>query len=258
MPDVDAGVADRGDRLDVVEVTVGREDAAHAGGPAHLEQQLVLVGGVDDHRFAAALAAHDEHVVLVRPDDELLDAHRGRLVVGRTRHGSRVPGTRRELTGARPVLGHSGGCERRTDVDERTGRARAPRRHLVRGRGLRRPVPDGPTPTFGLYLLGKQPPPTSWPARWVAWPDFRTPRQPDDAAAALVDVHRRAAVERVEIACGGGRGRTGTAWRAWRSSPASRRPTLSPTSASATTDRAVETPGQRRFVHGFPQLLRRS
>ncbi len=127
---------------------------------------------------------------------------------------------------------------------------------LVRGRGLRRPVPDGPTPSFGLHLLGRQPPPTSWPARWIAWPDFRTPRQPDDAAAALLDAHRRAAVERVEIACGGGRGRTGTALAC-----------LAIIAGVAASDavayvrehydlRAVETPGQRRFVQGFPELLR--
>ena len=38
-----------------------------------LEQELVLVGGVDDDGVAGALAAHDEHVVLERADDELVD-----------------------------------------------------------------------------------------------------------------------------------------------------------------------------------------
>ena len=51
---------------------------AHAGRPAQLEQQLVLVGGVDEHGVAGALAAHDEHVVLERPDDQLVDPHRRR------------------------------------------------------------------------------------------------------------------------------------------------------------------------------------
>ena len=91
-PDVDAGVAHRLDGLDVVPVAVGREHAADARRAAHLEQELVLVGGVDDHRVAAALAPHDEHVVLERADDELVDAHGRRLVVGGARHGFRLPG----------------------------------------------------------------------------------------------------------------------------------------------------------------------
>ena len=56
----------RGDGLDVVPVAVCGEHPSHAGGPAHLEQQLVLVGGVDDDGLAGALAAHDEDVVLER------------------------------------------------------------------------------------------------------------------------------------------------------------------------------------------------
>ena len=89
---VDPGVAHGLDGLDVVPVAVGGEHPAHAGGLAHLEQELVLVGGVDDDRVTAALAPHDEHVVLERPDDQLLDAHGRRLVVGGARHGFRLPG----------------------------------------------------------------------------------------------------------------------------------------------------------------------
>jgi len=48
-------------------------------------------------------------------------------------------------------------------------------------------------------------------ARWIDWPDFRLPRDRDDARAALVDAWCRSAEQRVEIACSGGRGRTGTA-----------------------------------------------
>ena len=44
------------DGLDVVPVAVGRQDPADAGRPADLEQQLVLVGGVEQHRVARALA----------------------------------------------------------------------------------------------------------------------------------------------------------------------------------------------------------
>lgn len=50
-----------------------------------------------------------------------------------------------------------------------------------------------------------------WNARWVRWPDFRLPADRGDAQDALYVAWRRAAGERVEVACGGGFGRTGTA-----------------------------------------------
>ena len=37
------------------------------------------------------------------------------------------------------------------------GVLRLPSGRLVRGRGLRRPLPEGPQPTFALYLLGREP-----------------------------------------------------------------------------------------------------
>jgi protein-tyrosine phosphatase len=76
---------------------------------------------------------------------------------------------------------------------------------------LRDGVPGGALPTYGVYLLGKKPPVVEWDSRWVLWPDFRLPADDRDARAALVDLLDRAASERVEVACGGGRGRTGTA-----------------------------------------------
>ena len=81
----------------------------------------------------------------------------------------------------------------------------------IRGRGLRRPRPDGLTPDFALYLLAEDPGPVDWEYRWVHWPDFRTPRSTSAAVAALEEAWRRSATGRVEIACGGGMGRTGTA-----------------------------------------------
>jgi hypothetical protein len=80
----------------------------------------------------------------------------------------------------------------------------------VRGRGLGEPEPGGPPPQFGVYLL-ETPPATPWPARWVPWPDFGLPADPAAFRAALVEAWRRAAAERVELACRGGHGRTGTA-----------------------------------------------
>lgn len=79
----------------------------------------------------------------------------------------------------------------------------------VRGRGLRHGLPEGPVAEFGVYLVGKDPGPFDWPYRWVRCPDFRTPMSTDDALAALSEAHQRAAAERVEVACGGGVGRTG-------------------------------------------------
>jgi hypothetical protein len=81
--DVDTGVAHLRHRLDVIEVAVRSEDAPNAGGTRDLEQQLVLVGGVDKDCVAGALVAHHEHVVLVRSDDDLVDPHVGGLVVRR-------------------------------------------------------------------------------------------------------------------------------------------------------------------------------
>src|SRR5262245_41119778 len=81
----------------------------------------------------------------------------------------------------------------------------------VRGRGLRRGLPPGPTPTFGVYLLGTPPPAVAWESRWLRWRDFGLPSDRDEARRVLREVWDRALTERVEVACGGGHGRTGTA-----------------------------------------------
>jgi len=81
----------------------------------------------------------------------------------------------------------------------------------VRGTGIRHPRGDAPPPDFAVYLLGRDPAVADWPNQWVRWRDFGLPRSTEDAVAALRGAHDRAATERVEIACAGGRGRTGTA-----------------------------------------------
>jgi hypothetical protein len=91
------------------------------------------------------------------------------------------------------------------------GILRLPSGRLVRGRGLSRPLPDGPNPAFGVYLLGQPPPDFPWESRWLRWPDFRLPADQADVLPTLTEVWQRAATERVEIACAGGRGRSGTA-----------------------------------------------
>ncbi len=81
----------------------------------------------------------------------------------------------------------------------------------VRARGLRRSFEGRTDPEFGVYLAGRDPRIEDWPCRWVRWRDFRLPDSTEDALDALREAHVRAATERVEVACGGGVGRTGTA-----------------------------------------------
>ncbi len=88
---------------------------------------------------------------------------------------------------------------------------RLPSGRLVRGRGLRYALPAGPLPQFALYLQGKSPPPGPGEWRWLRWPDWWLPADPVETRQALGDVWRRAESERVEVACSGGQGRTGTA-----------------------------------------------
>ncbi len=128
---------------------------------------------------------------------------------------------------------------------------RLPSGRLVRGRGLRQPLPAGALPQFALYLQGKPPPAVAWPSRWLRWPDWRLPADRAEARQALTDLWQRAATERVEVACSGGRGRTGTALACLAildGVPAAHavgyvRQHYNP--------RAVETPWQRRFVARF-------
>ncbi|MFE1167222.1 protein phosphatase [Nocardiopsis sp. NPDC058789] len=94
---------------------------------------------------------------------------------------------------------------------EAPGVLRLPSGRLVRGRGLGYPLPQGPTPGFGVYLLEHEPPAFTWPGRWVRWPDFGLPADDADALAGFREALERADGERVELACLGGRGRTGTA-----------------------------------------------
>ncbi|MEV4416689.1 protein phosphatase [Catellatospora sp. NPDC049609] len=132
-----------------------------------------------------------------------------------------------------------------------TGVLRLPSGRLVRGRGLRRPLPEGARPRFGVYLLGHEPPAVAWPARWVRWRDFWLPADPPAFREVLGEVLARAASERVEVACAGGRGRTGTALACLA--------VLDGVPASEAVGwvrahydrRAVETPWQRRFVERF-------
>lgn len=132
------------------------------------------------------------------------------------------------------------------------GVVRLPSGRLLRGRGVRRPVPEGPTPDFGLYLLRKRPPTVAWEARWVRWPDFGLPHDHRDAGEAMRDAWQRAGIERVEIACGGGRGRTGTALACIAVLDGVPADTAVAYIRKNYDARAVETPWQQRYVARFP------
>ena len=121
----------------------------------------------------------------------------------------------------------------------------------VRGRGLRAPLLPGPTPEVGVYLLGRPAPPVPWESHWVRWPDFRLPANPAQLRSALLEAWQRAAGERVELACAGGTGRTGTALACLAVLDG-----VPPDRAVAYVrehyhPRAVETPWQRRYVRTF-------
>ncbi len=126
-----------------------------------------------------------------------------------------------------------------------------PSGRLVRGRGLRLPEPAGPSPEFGLYLLGQPPPELPWPSRWIRWPDFRLPAEPDDLRDALAEVLERAVGERVEVACAGGRGRTGTALACLSVLDGVQAAEAVSWVRGRYDPRAVETTAQRRFVARF-------
>jgi protein-tyrosine phosphatase len=118
----------------------------------------------------------------------------------------------------------------------------------VRGRALRSHEAIEVEPDSGAYLLGHEPPPMPWPSMWIKWPDFRLPADPHQAIRALADALRRAEHERVEIACSGGRGRTGTALAVMAVLSG-----VAPTDAVAWIrsryhHRAVETSWQRRWI----------
>ncbi len=125
------------------------------------------------------------------------------------------------------------------------GVVRLPGGAAVRGRRLA----DRVSPADFALLLADGPAP-AWPHRRLRWPDFWVPLDRADALDALRDVRRRALTgERVEVACRGGIGRTGTALAALAVLDG-----LPPPAAVAWVrreyhPRAVETPWQRRWLH---------
>ena len=115
---------------------------------------------------------------------------------------------------------------------------------LVRGRRLDAAC----RPADFAVLLGAGPAPT-WPHARLRWPDFWLPRDDAECCAVLREAYRQAlAGQRVEFACRGGVGRTGTALAALAILDG-----LAPAAAlrwvrAGYHPRAVETPWQRRWL----------
>ena len=165
-------------------------------------------------------------------------------------HAATLPQTGREQRAGASDRSYAAGMPQPWDPAA-PGVLRLPSGRLVRGRALRAPFPAGAAPEFGVYLCRRRPEPVGWERRWVRWPDFRLPSDPADLRNALEAGWGRAAWQRVEVACPGGTGRTGTALACLA--------VLDGVPADEAVAyvrrhyrrRAVETPVQRRFVAGF-------
>lgn len=132
------------------------------------------------------------------------------------------------------------------------GAVRLPDGAWVRGRGLRNPAPGGLTPEYGLYLGSaklRARHPIEWPHEWVVWPDFLLPRDTARAVELIRDLHTRAQDgQRVEVACGGGVGRTGTVVSALAVLAGVPVEEAVAWARANYHRRAVETPWQRRWI----------
>ena len=85
-----------------------------------------------------------------------------------------------------------------------------PSGRTVRGRSSRRAT-EGAAADLTLRLAAFRLNGTCGPTTWIVWPDFGLPINRRAAALALLDAWERSDGERVDVACRGGRGRTGTA-----------------------------------------------
>ncbi len=91
--------------------------------------------------------------------------------------------------------------------EDGTGLVELPSGVRVRGRRIGHAVSPA---DFALVLADGTSP--AWAHRRIRWPDFWVPLDRGDALDALHEAHRRAlGGQRVEVACRGGVGRTGTA-----------------------------------------------
>ncbi|HEY8523717.1 MAG TPA: protein-tyrosine phosphatase family protein [Acidimicrobiales bacterium] len=131
--------------------------------------------------------------------------------------------------------------------DDDAGVVTLPGGARVRGRRLAAPACPA---DFGLVLAPRPAP--AWPHRRIRWPDFWIPTDRADALDALAEALRRArAGERVEVACRGGVGRTGTALAALAVLDGLPTGEAVAWVRAAYHPRAVETPWQRRWLRSL-------
>ncbi|SDX78640.1 Protein-tyrosine phosphatase [Amycolatopsis xylanica] len=149
-----------------------------------------------------------------------------------------------------------------------TGAIALPDGTLIRGRGRREKFPEGPLPDYGLYL-GRDPDAPQrfslrrrpawrpeWPSTWLDWPDFRVPRDNATAVAAIKRAYALArSGEQVEVACVGGTGRTGTVIACMAVLAGCPGDEALAWTREHYRPRAVETPGQRRWITWFAAQL---
>lgn len=125
----------------------------------------------------------------------------------------------------------------------------------IRGRGLRNPEPAGVKPEYGLYLGSarmRRKYEIEWPHDWIEWPDFLLPKDTGAAIRAIRKLYETAREgKRVEVACGGGVGRTGTVMSCLAILAGTAPADAIPWVREHYNHRAVETPWQRRWVLRF-------
>ena len=112
--------------------------------------------------------------------------------------------------------------------------------------------PERRLPDFGLYCDYAWHP--DWRAEFINWPDYKTPRNHEAAADAIIEAYGRACEGwRVETGCIGGHGRTGTVLACWSVLAG-----LTPVDAMAYVwenycKEAIESKAQVRFIEWFAQ-----
>jgi protein-tyrosine phosphatase len=122
-----------------------------------------------------------------------------------------------------------------------------PSGRTVRGRSSRRPT-GSTAADLTLRLAAFEPHDALGRTTWIAWPDFGLPIDRPSAAQALRDAWARSDHERVDVACRGGRGRTGTALACIAVIDGMEAAAAITLVRHQYDRRAIETPWQERYV----------